>query len=179
MLAQKKHDCCVCKNFQSIRDIICPPPFPVIWLQQPEDCPCFSLQKSGILDISPSWSVSLPLPFTPSCSRILWLCTWVECWLISLMKFRVFWDVLPCSQRDSLITLMMEAVRTSETSVDIYLTTRQYIPEDSELHTCCCENLKSHISLLFTCVGLSLMPCGSSSSAPVCRFFIYYQLILT
>jgi hypothetical protein len=27
----------------------------------------------------------------------------------------------------------MEAARTSETSVDIYLTTRQYIPEDSEL----------------------------------------------
>jgi hypothetical protein len=34
----------------------------------------------------------------------------------------------------SLIALMMEASRTSETSVDIDLTTRQYIPEDSELH---------------------------------------------
>jgi hypothetical protein len=32
----------------------------------------------------------------------------------------------------SLITLMMEAARTSETSVDIQLT-RKYIPEDSEL----------------------------------------------
>jgi hypothetical protein len=29
--------------------------------------------------------------------------------------------------------LMMEAARTSETSVDIQLRTRQYIPEDSEL----------------------------------------------
>jgi hypothetical protein len=29
---------------------------------------------------------------------------------------------------------MMEAARISETSVDIYLTTRQYIPEDPELH---------------------------------------------
>jgi hypothetical protein len=29
---------------------------------------------------------------------------------------------------------MMEATRTSETSVDIQLRTRQYIPEDSELH---------------------------------------------
>jgi hypothetical protein len=29
---------------------------------------------------------------------------------------------------------MMEAARISETSVDICLTTRQYIPEDSELH---------------------------------------------
>jgi hypothetical protein len=33
------------------------------------------------------------------------------------MKFRVFWDITPCSQID----------------VDIYLTTQQYIPEDSEL----------------------------------------------
>jgi hypothetical protein len=30
-----------------------------------------------------------------------------------------------------------------ETSVDIYLTTRQYIPEDSELHTRRRENVKS------------------------------------
>jgi hypothetical protein len=34
----------------------------------------------------------------------------------------------------SLIALMMEAARTAETSVDIDLTTRQYIPEDFELH---------------------------------------------
>jgi hypothetical protein len=41
---------------------------------------------------------------------------------------------------------MMEAVRTSETSVDNYFT-RQYIPEDnSELHTRRRENLKSHIA---------------------------------
>jgi hypothetical protein len=33
----------------------------------------------------------------------------------------------------TLITLMMEEARTSETSVDIVLTTWQYIPEDSEL----------------------------------------------
>jgi hypothetical protein len=33
----------------------------------------------------------------------------------------------------SLRALMWEAVRTSETSVSIYLTTRQYIPEDSKL----------------------------------------------
>jgi hypothetical protein len=39
---------------------------------------------------------------------------------------------------------MMEAVRTSETSVDNYFT-RQHIPEDkSELHTRRRENLKSH-----------------------------------
>jgi hypothetical protein len=40
---------------------------------------------------------------------------------------------------------MMEAVRTSETSVD-NLFTRQYNPEDSsELHTRRRENLKSHM----------------------------------
>jgi hypothetical protein len=31
------------------------------------------------------------------------------------------------------IVVMMELARTSETSVDIQLRTRQYIPEDSEL----------------------------------------------
>jgi hypothetical protein len=35
------------------------------------------------------------------------------------MKLRIFWA-------------MMEAAHTSETSVDIQLRTRQYIPEDSE-----------------------------------------------
>jgi len=44
----------------------------------------------------------------------------------------------------SIIALMMEAAHTSETSVDIQLRTQQYIPEDSELHTRHCENLKSH-----------------------------------
>jgi hypothetical protein len=40
---------------------------------------------------------------------------------------------------------MMEAVRTSETSIDNYFT-RQYIPEDnSEHHTRRRENLKSHV----------------------------------
>jgi hypothetical protein len=33
------------------------------------------------------------------------------------------------------IALMMEAARTSETSVDIQLRTRQYMPENSELQT--------------------------------------------
>jgi hypothetical protein len=34
----------------------------------------------------------------------------------------------------TIIALMMEAARTCETSVDIQLRTRQYIPEDSELY---------------------------------------------
>jgi hypothetical protein len=44
----------------------------------------------------------------------------------------------------SIIALMMEAARTCETSVDIDLRTRQYIPEDSELQTRRCKNLKFH-----------------------------------
>jgi hypothetical protein len=44
----------------------------------------------------------------------------------------------------SIITLMMEAAHTSEMSIDIQSRTRQYMPEDSELHTCHYENLKSH-----------------------------------
>jgi hypothetical protein len=42
-----------------------------------------------------------------------------------------------------IIALMMEAARTSETSVNIQLRTWRYIPEDSELHTRRHENLKS------------------------------------
>jgi hypothetical protein len=38
----------------------------------------------------------------------------------------------------------MEAVRTSETSVDFYETTRRNIPEACNLHTRRRENLKSH-----------------------------------
>jgi hypothetical protein len=46
---------------------------------------------------------------------------------------------------EGLSSLMMEAARISETSVDNYFT-RQYIPEEnSELHTRRRENLKSHV----------------------------------
>jgi hypothetical protein len=71
------------------------------------------------------------------------------------MKLRfVFWDVLPCKIifDRRFRAMMMEAARTSETSVDNYFT-RQYIPEDkSELH-------KTLIlaTLLRRCVTLSLM----------------------
>jgi hypothetical protein len=39
----------------------------------------------------------------------------------------------------------MEVVLTSDTSVNFNVTTRRYIPEDSELHIRRRENLKSHI----------------------------------
>jgi hypothetical protein len=59
------------------------------------------------------------------------------------MRFRVFWDVAPRSHveddpcfRDAYypIALMMEAVRTSETSVSFNVTTRSYIPENSKVY---------------------------------------------
>jgi hypothetical protein len=52
--------------------------------------------------------------------------------------------------RAAMIARMMEAVRTSEASFDIQLRTRQYIPEDSELHSRRRENLKSHILKVIT-----------------------------
>jgi hypothetical protein len=45
----------------------------------------------------------------------------------------------------SIIRANMEAVRTSETSVNFNVTTRRFIPEDTKLHTRCRENLKSRI----------------------------------
>jgi hypothetical protein len=66
----------------------------------------------------------------------------------------VFWDILPCKMivdrryRGSYCLhhqgLMMEAVYTSETSVNFNVTTIRYIPKDSKLHTRHRENLKSH-----------------------------------
>jgi hypothetical protein len=47
----------------------------------------------------------------------------------------VFWDILP-----SLTSLMMEAVRTSETSVDNHFT-RQYIPKDNSEQEHLCSNI--------------------------------------
>jgi hypothetical protein len=44
----------------------------------------------------------------------------------------------------TMITLMMEAVHTSETSVNFYQTTRRNMPEDRYLHTRRYENWKSH-----------------------------------
>jgi hypothetical protein len=59
---------------------------------------------------------------------------------------------------------MMEAVRTSETSVDNHFT-RQYIPEDnSEHHTRRRENLKSHIILQsYTKVTVSFLQCNNNN----------------
>jgi hypothetical protein len=46
----------------------------------------------------------------------------------------------------SIMRAMMEAVRTTETTVNFNVTTRRYIPEDSKLHTRRRENQKSHLT---------------------------------
>jgi hypothetical protein len=51
----------------------------------------------------------------------------------------------PSSGPTSIIALMMEAVSTSETSVNFYQATRRNIEEDIHLHTRRRENLKSHL----------------------------------
>jgi hypothetical protein len=56
-------------------------------------------------------------------------------WTLESRSFRVFCDVLQCSQ----------------INVDIDLRTRHYITEDSELHTRRRENLKSHLESRVCC----------------------------
>jgi hypothetical protein len=57
-------------------------------------------------------------------------------------KIAVFWVVAPCSLVEVYhrFALMMDAARTSETTVNFYQTTRRYNPEDSHLRT---SNLRS------------------------------------
>jgi hypothetical protein len=43
------------------------------------------------------------------------------------------------------LTLKMEAICSSETSVETQQTTRRHIPEDDSLHNHHCENLKSYM----------------------------------
>jgi hypothetical protein len=75
---------------------------------------------------------------------------------VSSMKMTALWDVAPyslvvvgrrfratyCPHHQS--GVMMEAVRTTETSACFQETTRLYIPEISHLYTRCRENLRFH-----------------------------------
>jgi hypothetical protein len=53
-------------------------------------------------------------------------------------------DVLTTSIIRAIIALMMEAVSTSEMSVNFYETTRRNIPEDGHLHIC--NELRNNMS---------------------------------
>jgi hypothetical protein len=53
--------------------------------------------------------------------------------------------------------MMIEAASTSEAPVNFYQTTRCNIPEDSYIHTCRRENLKSHKAVSFLYAGSHLL----------------------
>jgi hypothetical protein len=63
--------------------------------------------------------------------------------MVVSMEMAVFWVVALCS----LVALMMEAARTTETLLNFYQTTRRYNPEDSHLKNLChpCER---HMNVL-------------------------------
>jgi hypothetical protein len=67
-----------------------------------------------------------------------------------VMRNTISWDITPCVNRRwflaqlNLSILKMEAICSSETSVDTQRTTRRYIPGDGTLHNPRCENVKSY-----------------------------------
>jgi hypothetical protein len=52
------------------------------------------------------------------------------------LKVTVFWDVAMCSLVETMVALMMETVRTSETSVSFHQTTQRNIPEVIFIYFC-------------------------------------------
>jgi hypothetical protein len=62
--------------------------------------------------------------------------------LSDCLKMAVLWNVAPCAA-SFIIALMMEAVSTSEKSIDFYQTTRRIVPEDNHFLTHRRENLNS------------------------------------
>jgi hypothetical protein len=81
------------------------------------------------------------------------------------MKNAAFWGVAPCrcgrlnrcfggSSLVDFSTLKMEAIRSSETSVQSTTSTRRHTPEGGILHSHRRENLKSYNFYLFVCNSL-------------------------
>jgi hypothetical protein len=64
--------------------------------------------------------------------------------LLSRVVWYKFTDVSELSAAMVSIALTVEAASISETSANLYQTTRRNNPEDSHLHTCRRENLRSH-----------------------------------
>jgi hypothetical protein len=77
------------------------------------------------------------------------------------MKMTAFWDkfhvvslrytYVPEVRTATTIRVMMEAVRTSEMLVSFNETTWCFIAEGCDIHTCRCENLKSHTPICYVC----------------------------
>jgi hypothetical protein len=65
-----------------------------------------------------------------------------ECVLRTLVTLPPIFALVSCPAYSS--ALKVEAMCSSETSVDFQRTARHYIPEDSALHNHRCENLKSY-----------------------------------
>jgi hypothetical protein len=65
----------------------------------------------------------------------------------SLSKMAVFWVVAPCSLVE--VARKVEAVRSSETAVNVYQTTRRCNPEDNHLRTYRREDLKTLFSIIY------------------------------
>jgi hypothetical protein len=70
--------------------------------------------------------------------------------VISLLNahFAACFMIISCLAYSS--TLKMEAVCSSETSVDLHWTTRRYIPKDTTLHKHRCENLEAYKNAYFS-----------------------------
>jgi hypothetical protein len=81
-------------------------------------------------------------------------------------------DVSEVRSASIIIALMMEAARISETSVDIQLRTRQYIPEDSELQTYMCISEPGSSVSIVSGYGLDDRAIDVRTPAGAKRFFL-------